>query len=173
MIETERLLLREWRDADRPPFFAMAGDPRVMQYLPPLDRAASDALVDRMIAAQHRDGHCAWAVDRRSDGVFLGFCGLLVPPPPLTGIEIGWRLRSDAWGQGFASVAARASLAWGWANLACAEIVAFTVPDNRRSRAVMERIGMTHVEGGEFDHPRLAEGDPLRRHVLYRIPRPA
>ena len=97
---------------------------------------------------------------------------MLIPPAPLSGVEIGWRLRRSAWGQGLASEAARASLAWGWQSLDCDEIIAFTVPENLKSRAVMERIGMTYVEGGDFDHPSLPEGDPLRRQVLYRMGRP-
>jgi RimJ/RimL family protein N-acetyltransferase len=171
-IETERLVLREWRMADCEPFAKLAEDPEVMRFLPALERSRSDAIVSRMIAAGERDGHCAWVLEARSSGDFLGFCGLLIPPAPLSGIEIGWRLRRSAWGQGLASEAARASLAWGWQNLVCDEIIAFTVPNNLRSRAVMDRIGMTRVEGGDFDHPALSAGDPLRRHVLYSINRP-
>jgi RimJ/RimL family protein N-acetyltransferase len=172
-LETGRLLLRAWRDADRDPFFAMNSDPAVMQFLPATDRAASDTAVDRLVAAQDRDGCCFWAVERHDDRAFLGFCGLMAPRLPLIEYEIGWRLRREAWGRGFASEAARASLAWGWANLPAPSIVAITVPANRRSRAGMERIGMAHAADADFDHPELPEGDPLRRHVLYRITRPA
>lgn len=169
---TERLVLRSWREADCAPFFELAQDPEVMRYLPALDRERNDALVMRQIAAEERDGYCPWVVEARDTGQLLGFCGLLTPPLPLTGVEIGWRLRRSAWGKGLASEAARASLDWGWRNLDCDAIIAFTVPDNLRSRAVMDRIGMAYVEGGDFDHPSLAEGHPLRRQVLYRIRRP-
>ena len=172
-IETERLVLRAWREADRDPFFALNSDPVVMEFLPATDRAASDDLVDRLIDAQDRDGCCFWSVERKAGSAFLGFCGLMAPRAPLIEFETGWRLSREAWGHGFATEAARANLAWGWANLDAPSIVAITVPPNHRSRAVMERIGMVYADGEDFDHPALPEGDPLRRHVLYRIARPA
>ncbi|QGN54913.1 GNAT family N-acetyltransferase [Novosphingobium sp. Gsoil 351] len=172
-LVTDRLILRSWREADRDPFFALNRDPAVMEFLPETDRAASNDAVDRMQAAQAAHGHCFWAVERQGDGAFLGFCGPMPAREPLNEVELGWRLCRAAWGQGYASEAARASLAWCWANLATPTVMAITVPANVRSRAVMERIGMTEVEGGDFDHPHVPEGDPLRRHVLYRIARPA
>ncbi|HUQ12801.1 MAG TPA: GNAT family N-acetyltransferase [Novosphingobium sp.] len=172
-LDTGRLVLRPWRDADRDPFFALNSDPAVMEYLPGGDRADSDAAVDRMIATQAEHGHCFWAVERKDDGAFLGFCGPMPAREPLHEVELGWRLRRDAWGLGYASEAARASLAWCWANLDTPTVMAITVPANLRSRAVMERIGMTYVEGGDFDHPALPAGHPLSRHVLYRASRPA
>lgn len=171
MIETERLVLRAWREADRDPFFALNSDPAVMEFLPATDREASDAAVDRMSSAQVVYGHCFWAVERKADGRFLGFCGAMPAREPLNEVELGWRLSRDAWGHGYASEGARASLAWCWANLATPTVMAITVPLNYRSRAVMERIGMRYVEGGNFDHPGVPEGDPLRLHVLYRTAR--
>lgn len=178
MIDTDRLILRPWRDSDREPFFAMSQDPEVMTHLGPLakSRADSDPGVDRSMALQAERGHCFWAVERRSDGAFLGFCGLKIcnDPCPIEGdIEIGWRLRRDAWGQGFAREAAAASLDWGWANLAVPRIVAMTATSNRRSWGLMERLGMTRRADLDFDHPRLREDDPLRRHIVYVIDRPA
>jgi len=172
MIETARLVLRPWREADKAPFHELALDPVVMEFLPALDRAGSDALVERMIAMQAEHGHCFWVVERKADGALLGFCGPMPAREPLHEVELGWRLRRDAWGQGYASEAARASLAWCWANLDTPSVMAITVPANLRSRAVMERIGLVYVAGGDFDHPALPEGDPLRRHVLYRALRP-
>lgn len=172
-LETPRLVLRAWREADRDPFFALNSDPEVMRYLPVGTRADSDAAVDRMIATQAEHGHCFWAVERKADGAFLGFCGAMPAREPLNEVELGWRLSRDAWGHGYASEGARASLQWCWANLETPTVMAITVPANTRSRAVMERIGLRYVEGGDFDHPALPEGDPLRRHVLYRISRPA
>lgn len=173
-LETERLILRAWRDADVEPFAAMGRDPDVMRFLgPPATLAETQAAVGRMVERQRTSGHCFWAIERKADAAFLGFCGLVPGKPPIDGaIEIGWRLARHAWGQGYASEAAAASLAWGWAHLPVALIVAITVPANMRSRALMERLGMTHVEDGDFDHPDLAATDPLRRHVLYRIHRP-
>jgi RimJ/RimL family protein N-acetyltransferase len=91
---------------------------------------------------------------------------------PLNEVELGWRLAREAWGHGYATEGARASLAWCWANLDTPTVMAITVPANLRSRRVMEKIGLRYVEGGDFDHPALPEGDPLRRHVLYRMRRP-
>ena len=173
MIETERLVLRGWREEDRDAFFALNSDPAVMEFLPAGTRADSDAAVDRMIATQAEHGHCFWAVERKADGGFLGFCGPMPAREPLNEVELGWRLAREAWGQGYATEGARASLAWCWANLDTPTVMAITVPANVRSRRVMEKIGLRHVEGGDFDHPALPEGDPLRRHVLYRAYRPA
>ena len=172
-LETDRLILRAWREADRDPFFALNSDPVVMEFLPATDRATSDHAVERMNAAQAEHGHCFWAVERKRDGAFLGFCGPMPAREPLHEVELGWRLSRDAWGHGYASEGARASLAWCWANLDAPTVMAITVPANRRSRAVMERIGMTYLEGGDFDHPGVPSDDPLLRHVLYRIARPA
>ena len=169
MIDTDRLTLRPWRDADRDAAWAMAQDSEVMRYLPPLDRAGSDAMIDRMMAMQADHGHTFWVVERKADGAYLGMCGMCPPRPPLAEYEIGWRLARAAWGQGYGTEAARATLAWGWANRAMPSIAAITTTANRKSRALMERIGMAYVPGEDFDHPSLVEGDPLRPHVLYRI----
>lgn len=176
MIETDRLILRPWEDRDRAPFAAMGRDPEVMATLGPLmSRAESDAGVDRSIALQAARGHCFWAMERRSDAAFLGFCGLKIcnDPCPVEGdVEIGWRLRSDVWGHGYAREAAEASLAWGWANLDAPRIMAMTATTNPRSWGLMERLGMTRRPDLDFDHPRLAVDDPLRRHIVYIIDRP-
>ncbi len=177
MIETERLTLREWRDADRAPFHAMSSDPRVMATLGPvMSRDQSDATIDRAIARQRADGHTFWALTRRADGAFLGWCGLVraVPPLPIAGkLEIGWRLAADHWGHGYAREAALASLDWAWAHRADDRVMAITAAVNQRSRKVMERIGMTRVSDGDFDHPHVEEGSALKPHVLYAIGRPA
>jgi RimJ/RimL family protein N-acetyltransferase len=175
MIDTERLILRGWRDTDRAPFYAMGRDVEVMRYLGGIRiRAETDAAIDRQIALQDTLGHCFWALERREDDAFLGFCGLKPGPagtPIEDEIEIGWRLRRDAWGEGYAREAAQASLAWGWANLPVLEITAITVPGNTRSWGLMERLGMMRDAASDFDHPDVAQGDPLRRHITYRIAR--
>jgi RimJ/RimL family protein N-acetyltransferase len=174
-IQTERLLLRGWRDDDREPFAALNADPEVMEHFPgTLDRGESDALVDRIEARWRADGVGLWAVERRSDGQFLGFAGLA--PAPFEAhftpaIEIGWRLARMAWGHGYATEAARAVLAHALGALALDDVVSFTVPANTRSRRVMERIGMTHDPADDFDHPRFPPGHRIRRHVLYRVRR--
>lgn len=177
MIETERLVLRRWRDADVAPFHAMGQDPEVMRHLgPPMSRADAEAIVARVNAAIDADGCAFWAVERRADGTFLGFCGIKRRGPAGTPIaddpEIGWRLARHAWGQGYALEGARASLAWAWANLDAPRVTAITVPANERSWGLMIRLGMTRLADGDFDHPVLADGDPLRRHLTYAIDRP-
>ncbi len=176
-IRTERLLLRGWRDADRAPFAALNADPVVMEHFPHLlDRAGSDELVDRFDASWRQGGFGQWAIERAADGRFLGFAGLSRPSfdaPFMPALEIGWRLAREAWGQGYATEAALAAVAFGFDTLGLDEIVSFTVPANARSRAVMDRLGMTHDPQDDFDHPRLPVGHPLRRHVLYRLARAA
>ncbi|MCW1429294.1 GNAT family N-acetyltransferase [Novosphingobium sp. JCM 18896] len=173
MIETDRLLVRRWRDSDRAPFWAMAQDPEVMRFLLPIaSRAESDSVVDRLITAQANHGHCFWAVERKQDGRFLGFCGLMAPRAPLRETEIGWRLARDAWGQGYAREAAEACLDWAWRELRAKTVVAITVSANERSWGLMERLGMTRDPDADFDHPAVPDGDPLKRHMLYRIARP-
>ena len=176
MIETERLILRGWRDGDIEPFHTMCNDPEVMRYLgPPLSVADAEAAAARQNGFIDSHGYCFWAVERKADGAFLGFCGLKPGPagtPIADQVEIGWRLARDAWGKGYAREAAQASIAWGWANTDTPDIAAMTNIANVRSWGLMERLGMTRDPAGDFDHPAVAEGDPLRPHILYRIKRP-
>ena len=176
MIATERLILRGWRDSDREPFHAMCIDPRVMEFLgPPMTRADTDAAIDRQNGLIASIGHAFWAVEHAADGTFLGFCGIKpgAEGTPIHGeIEIGWRLASPWWGQGYAREAAQASLDWGWANLDARGIAAITTVGNRRSWGLMERLGMTRAPEDDFEHPAVPAGSPLRPHVTYRIGRP-
>lgn len=172
--ETERLVLRQWRRADRAPFAALNADPRVMEFFPaPLGRSASDALADRLEGLIAARGWGFWAVELKGSGEFVGFVGLHEPPPDLPAspcVEIGWRLAHRAWRKGFATEGARAALRVGFEILGLSEIVSFTTVLNRRSRAVMERLGM--VEDPEpFEHPALPAGSRLRTHCTYRISR--
>jgi RimJ/RimL family protein N-acetyltransferase len=131
--------------------------------------------ISRQQALQTKLGYCFWAVERKADGLFLGFCGLKPGPDgtPIEGqVEIGWRLRVDAWGKGYAREAAQASLAWAWANLDTPKVAAITNIKNTRSWGLMERLGMRRYPEEDFDHPAVPEGDPLRPHILYRIHRP-
>jgi RimJ/RimL family protein N-acetyltransferase len=174
-IETPRLLLRAWRDADREPFARLAADPRVMEFLPArLTRPESNAMVDRAQANLARDGFTLFAAELRRTGEFIGFIGLSRPSfeahfTPC--VEIGWRLAVEHWNQGLATEGARAVLRIAFEEAGLEEIVSFTVPANLRSRRVMEKLGMTHDPADDFDHPRLPPGHPLRRHVLYRLRR--
>ena len=173
---TDRLRLRQWVDADRAPFAALNADPEVMRYFPaPLDEGESNALVDRI--ARHISEHTfgLWAVETRDRQRFIGFVGLAsatfdAPFNPST--EVGWRLARQAWGQGFATEAATAAIADGFDRLGLDEIVSFTAEINQPSRRVMERLGMQRDPTEDFDHPNVPVGDPLRRHVLYRLAKP-
>ena len=173
MIETERLILRRWRAADRAPFAALNASAEVCEFLPKqLTREESDAFAERIDGHFDTRGFGLFAVERKDSGAFIGFTGLAVPrfdAPFMPAVEIGWRLGHAHWGLGFATEAARAALAHAFGPLGLEGIVSFTVPANMRSRAVMEKIGMRHDPADDFDHPLLAPGDPLRRHVLYRI----
>lgn len=168
-METERLLLRQWRDDDLAPFAALNADPEVMEHFPaPLTPEQAAELVGRHQALLGAGEPGLFATEVKATGEFIGFVGLAVPRFEASFtpcVEIGWRLARSAWGHGYASEAARAVLDHGFNTLVLNEIVSFTAAGNQRSRAVMERIGMTFVE--EFDHPNLEPGHPLRRHVLY------
>jgi RimJ/RimL family protein N-acetyltransferase len=172
-LSTERLLLRPWRAADRAPFAALNADPEVMRHFPaPLTREQSDAFADRIEASFAHQGWGLWAVEVRDGGEFIGFTGLARPSFDAhftPAIEIGWRLARGAWGRGYATEAARAAAAFGFETLAAEELVSFTAVANTRSRAVMERLGMTHDASGDFDLPSVPAGHELRRHVLYRL----
>jgi RimJ/RimL family protein N-acetyltransferase len=174
-LTTDRLLLRQWRDSDREPFAALNADPAVMEHFPALQtREVSDALIDRNIAAIDERGWGLWALEVRETGEFIGFTGLSVPSFEahfMPAVEIGWRLAKGAWGNGYATEAARASLAHGFGPGGLEEIVSFTATTNVPSQRVMQRIGMRHDEAGDFDHVRLPAGHRLQRHVLYRIDR--
>lgn len=176
MIETDRLILRGWRDDDVAPFHAMGNDPEVMRYLgPPMTLDDAQAARDRMNAYLAEHGYCFWAVERKADGAFLGFCGIKPGPEgtPLFGeVEIGWRLRRDAWGQGYAREAAEATIAWAWANIDAPTIAAMTVFANTNSWGLMERLGMRRDHADDFDHPAVPDGSPLKQHLVYRIARP-
>jgi RimJ/RimL family protein N-acetyltransferase len=175
-LETARLVLRGWRSDDLAPFARMNADREVMRLLPaPLTRRQSDALAQRCMRGLERDGIGPWALEERETGRFLGFTGLARPrfdAPFMPAVEIGWRLARDAWGHGYASEAARAGAAYAFGTLGLPALVAFTTPQNARSRAVMERLGMHHDPADDFEHPALPEGHPLRPHVLYRLARP-
>jgi RimJ/RimL family protein N-acetyltransferase len=172
-LRTERLLLRAWRDSDRAPFAELNADRVVMEHFPStLDRATSDAMVDRILDRWAAGRPSLWAVEVPGGAEFIGFVGLLEPSfvaafTPC--VEIGWRLAAPSWGRGYAPEAARAALAHGFDTLGADEIVSFTAPANANSRRVMEKLGMRHDPTDDFDHPNLPEGDPLRRHVLYRL----
>lgn len=177
MIETERLVLRSWRDSDRDAFGDMGRDPDVMRHFPSLlTREQSDEMIDRRLQAHiDRHGWGLWALERKEDGAFLGFTGLSTVdfPGPIEGeVEIGWRLARQAWGRGYASEAAAAALDFGFNRLALRRIVAMTIEANKRSRRVVDRLGMVRTPELDFDHPRIPEGSPVRPQIVYVLERP-
>lgn len=173
VIETPRLILREWREADKKHFARINADPKVMEFFPArLTRAQSDALVAKLEAHFRKHGFGMYATELRSSNAFIGFVGLNIPSfrahfTPC--VEIGWRLSPEVWGQGLATEGAMAVLDYVREVLRLDELVSFTVPSNVRSRRVMEKLGMLHDPADDFDHPQLPPGHRLRRHVLYRL----
>jgi RimJ/RimL family protein N-acetyltransferase len=174
-LETRRLRLRAWSERDLARFAALNADPRVMEFfVKPLDRSESDALASRIRDHFARHGFGLWAVEAPGVADFIGFVGLSVPSFQASFtpcVEIGWRLAHERWGHGYATEAARAAIDFGFRDLGLDEIVSFTVPQNRRSRRVMEGLGMTRSMADDFEHPGLPEGHALRPHVLYRLRR--
>lgn len=172
-LTTPRLWLRQWRASDREPFARLNADPVVMEFMAGcLRRTDSDAFVRKATAEIAHQGWGLWAVESRASAAFIGFVGLR--PPSFEAhftpcVEIGWRLERTSWGKGFATEAGLECLRFAFEALALPEVVSFTVPANLRSRAVMERLGMTQVVDGDFDHPRMPAERRLRRHVLYRL----
>jgi RimJ/RimL family protein N-acetyltransferase len=175
VIQTQRLVLRPWILADREPFSRINADPRVMEFLPaPLSVNESNQLVDRIDAHFRERGFGLFAAELRQNHSFIGFIGLSVPSfhasfTPC--VEIGWRLSAEHWGQGLATEGAQAIVRHAFETLGIGGLVSFTVPGNSRSRRVMEKLGMTRDPAEDFDHPGLPDGDPMRRHVLYRLGR--
>ncbi|MFO1089278.1 MAG: GNAT family N-acetyltransferase [Hyphomicrobiales bacterium] len=172
-LSTERLILRRWRACDLGPCAAMNRDPEVMRHYPQrLSRAETAVLIDRIEHHFDEQGFGFWVVQVKDGASFAGFVGLNRPAfaaPVTPCVEIGWRFARTHWGKGYATEAAAAVLDHAFQDLDLDEIVAFTVPANDRSRAVMKRLGMTRDEAGDFDHPWIQAGHPLRRHVLYRL----
>ena len=154
MIETPRLTLSAWTAAEREPYRRMCADPEVMiDYPAPFAREIADERFERHIAAFRRDGFGMWALRRKDDCAYLGYCGVSPIWPtlaPAPGLQIGWRLVRAAWGQGYASEAARAALADVFARTAAAEVLSYTLPTNERSQAVMRRLGLRRDATRDF-----------------------
>lgn len=175
-VRTGRLLLREWRETDREPYAAMNRDPRVMEHFVQVrTREQSDESVDRIRTCWRDRSYGLWAVERLDTAMFIGYVGLWpaeFDAPFTPAVEVGWRLAAEHWGNGFATEAARKAVRFGFDMVGLDEIVSFTPVGNVRSWRVMERLGMTRDPSGDFDHPNVPEGHPVRPHVFYRLPRP-
>lgn len=173
-ILTERLVIRNWEEGDRGLFHRLNSDEQVMEFFPfRRDRVQSDQLFDRLRQDIDDRGFGFAALELKQTGECIGFAGLhpadVSSLPPGT-IEIGWRTIPEHWGNGYVTEAANAWLDYGFEALGLTEIVSFAVWNNKRSIAVMERIGMTADPSRDFDHPAVPNSHPhLKRHVLYRI----
>ncbi|HVI97911.1 MAG TPA: GNAT family N-acetyltransferase [Sphingomonas sp.] len=178
MIETDRLILRPWRETDKPAFHDIVNTPAMMEYFGGVaPRESIDALIDMQIAAQAADGCSMWAVDARDSGVLLGICGVrwqrgYVDLAVYGELEIGWRIAEAHWGRGIAREAAEASLAWAWTNTAAPRVAAWTSLPNNASWGLMKRLGMNRTPDLDFQHPRYPD-DPLGAMIVYTIDRPA
>ncbi len=171
MIQTDRLILRQWRTSDLDACAQMNADEDVMRYFPStLSKEETMAMIERFSRGIEEQGWGFWACELKENHVFIGFIGIndrLIPKPIAPAVEVGWRLLKEYWGKGYATEGAKACLDFAFNQLGIEQIVSFTAEKNFRSRKVMERIGMKYE--GEFEHPKLPQGHPLRRHVLYRI----
>lgn len=175
ILETPRLIIRNWEERDRALFHHINSDPDVMEFFPfRRTRQEADERFDIWQKMITDTGFGFYALEDRQSGNAIGCAGLLrtdiEPHLPKGTVEIGWRLIRECWGKGYVSEAARALLGHGFQQLSLPEIVAFAVHNNERSTAVMRRIGMLQVKGADFNHPNVPESHPqLKRHVLYRI----
>jgi RimJ/RimL family protein N-acetyltransferase len=172
LLETERLILRKWRDSDLSEFADINADKRVMEFFPsPLTSAESNLLAGNIQKHFIDNSFGLWAVEVRNIAPFIGFVGLSIPK--ITAhftpcVEVGWRLAFKHWGNGYATEGAKAALQYGSDVIKLKEVVSFTASINKKSQAVMRKIGMTHNPKDDFKHPSLADGDALKHHVLYR-----
>jgi len=171
--ETDRLILRDWREEDWPFFWEGTNTPGVMRWLGGVcDGAKRDAAQQRLLSYEREHGHTFWCVERRGDGAILGFCGLKRSNQaggPLGMMEVGWRLREDAWGRGYAKEAATASLDLAFDRFDAEEVIAMTVQRNTASWGLMERLGMRRRDDLDFDNAEFDKEDPVI--IVYSVDR--
>jgi RimJ/RimL family protein N-acetyltransferase len=174
-LETERLIIRPFEEQDRALFHEINSDETVMEFYPfRRTRAQSDEVFEKGRKGLADTGYGYTAVEIKATGECIGYCCLAIPELepvlPSGTVEIGWRTAVRYWGNGYTSEAARALLADGFTRRSLVEIISFAVPANRRSLAVMERIGMQPDPKRDFDHPKIgADYAHLRRHVVYSL----
>lgn len=176
IIQTNRLILRQWQEDDFEPFYLLNSDPRVMEFFPSiLTRDESDQMIKRMQTKIEERGWGWFAASLKDHDKFIGFIGMnfideiSFPTHFTPAVEVGWRLAYPFWKKGYATEGALACLNYGFNVLNLKEIVSFTAKQNIRSRAVMERIGMHYDPQDDFEHPKLPKGHELSKHVLYRM----
>ena len=172
-IDLGSVVLRRWSDDDLDALIAINTDPLVAEWIGvPMDHAYTEVMSRGLAELGAHGSISPWAiVDRDGSGEAFGVVGVvpMTQDLPVSAThEIFWRLRSDRWGEGHATRAARAAIDDAMGRSTHLDLVAFTAAANHRSLAVMDRLGMVHVASEDFDHPRLALGHRLRPHVVYR-----
>ena len=169
--ETARLILRDWREDDWAPFWEATNTPAVMRWLGGVcDADKREGAQQRLLSYKRDHGHTFWAIERKSDGAILGFCGLKRSNQqggPIGMMEVGWRLREDAWGQGYAREAAAASLDMAFDRFGADEVIALTVARNEASWGLMKRLGMQRRADLDFDNTDFDPDDPTI--IVYSI----
>lgn len=174
MLETERLILRQWKESDYLPFIKMGLDPKVMEYFPNLlSKDESLEFINKVKEIIDKNKWGFWAIELKQSGEFIGFIGLHNQPEQFyfsPCVEIGWRLAKEYWGKGYATEGAKAALEYAFNHLNLNKVVSFTADINIPSESVMKKVGMTKV--CEFNHPKLTSGHRLQKHVLYEILNP-
>lgn len=174
VIETERLILRTWEDADALPYWQINQDPQVIEFLPgSLTMEQVREFMSHENEQYHAKGYTLWAACLKQTGELIGFIGLDYTDWPEVDftpfVDVGWRLGAKHWGYGYATEGARAALSFGFAKCGLKEIVAYAAYANTRSTRVMEKLGMKLDSKADFSHPGLAADHPLSRHVIYRL----
>jgi len=175
ILETPRLIIRNWEDRDRDLFHVINSDEEVMRFFPfRRDRSQSDELFNHLQKMISETGLGFYALEEKEGGQCIGFAGLartsLEPHLQDGTVEIGWRLATPFWGKGYVTEAGKALIEYAFGTLGLSEVVSFAVHNNERSTAVMQRIGMTRDPSSDFDHPRVPDETPhLKLHSVYRI----
>ncbi len=173
IIETRRLILRQWRDSDLQAMAEINQDPQVMEHFPApktFEETGNFIAANRVLYKQ--EGYFLYAVELKDTHDFIGWVGLnpvdeQIPCAPA--VEIGWRIAAKYWSQGYATEAAQAVVDHAFNTLGLNELVSFTATTNKRSEKLMQRLGFVHHASEDFDHPKIAPGHKLSRHVLYRL----
>lgn len=171
ILDTERLILRNWKDSDLMPFIELNMDSRVMEFFPNiLSEDETRAMVCRIKKHIEENGFGLWAVEIKETGEFIGYVGLSTvnfKEDFTPCIEVGWRLACRFWGKGYAQESARECIKYGFNRLNLKEVFSFTSVLNTKSINVMQKIGMKYMK--EFDHPNVETNNKLRRHILYVV----
>ena len=166
--ETERLILRQWQESDIPAFAEINSDPEVMRYFS--KTLGFEETIEMYNRFKHsKNGFSFTAVEEKISGKFIGFVGLNIPSFMPDAVEIGWRLKKEFWGKGYATEAAKKWLEIGFNEYDLKEIVSFTAQQNIKSQEVMQRIGMKRDENRDFFHPKIPKDHPLAFHLFYAL----